>query len=74
MTKQVSVQVVESTDAETLQGFVAEHAEPSAQVYTDDAPVYDSLPFAHESVQHSVGEYVRGKAHQPTESRASGRC
>ena len=59
----VAARVVENTDADTLQGFVSDHADPSAVVYTDDAPAYCSLPFWHEAVKHSVGEYVRGQAH-----------
>ena len=39
----VSVRVVEKTDAATLQGFVAEHAEPQARVFTDDASAYGHL-------------------------------
>ncbi len=34
-----------------------------ATVYTDEAGAYETLPFDHETVKHSVGEYVRGKAH-----------
>ena len=59
----VSARVVEKTDAETLQGFVAEHAEPQARVFTDDASAYDGLPFNHETVTHSLSEYVRGDVH-----------
>lgn len=62
-TNQVSARVVEQTDSQTLQGFVAEHAEPDATVYTDDAKAYQGMPFEHESVKHSVGEYVREMAH-----------
>ena len=32
-------------------------------VYTDDALVYETLPFKHEAVRHSVAEYVRDQAH-----------
>ena len=39
-----------------------EHVEPGAKIYTDDALTYHALP-NHETVKHSVGEYVRGKAH-----------
>ena len=60
---QVAAKVVRSTDAETLQGFVSDHAAKGATVYTDDAPVYDSLPFTHTAVKHSVAEYVNGMAH-----------
>ena len=52
-----------STDAPTLQSFVVEHTDPNATVYTDDATAYDSFPFVHESVKHSVGEFVRDMAH-----------
>ena len=62
-TNQVAAQVVRSTNKETLQGFVKDDADSEATVYTDDAPAYASLPFKHETVQHSVSEYVRGKAH-----------
>ena len=59
----VTAQVVTDTDATTLQGFVADHAAPDAKVYTDDAAAYKGMPFEHESVRHSVGEYVRDMAH-----------
>ena len=62
-TNQVRAIVVDSTDAETLQGFVRENAHPKAKVYTDDATAYSDLPFDHESVRHGVGEYVRHMAH-----------
>ena len=62
-TKQVAAKVVASTDAPTLQGFVIDHTAPGATVYSDDASAYESLPFAHETVKHSVSEYVRGMAH-----------
>ena len=61
--KQVRAKVVEKTDAETLQGFVIDHADPDATVYTDDAKAYKGLPFKHESVKHSIGEYVKNQAH-----------
>ena len=32
-------------------------------MFTDDASAYEGMPFAHESVNHSAGEYVRGMAH-----------
>ena len=60
---QVAAKVIESPDAPTLQGFVADHAEPDAKVYTDDAKAYRGMPFDHEAVKHSVGEHVREHAH-----------
>ena len=62
-TKQVRAKVTQQVDSESLQGFVKDNALPGAQVYTDDATAYDSLPFPHESVRHSVSEYVRDMAH-----------
>ena len=32
-------------------------------IYTDDHSSYRKLPYRHESVKHSVSEYVRGQAH-----------
>ncbi len=60
---QVSARPVASTDKKTLQGFVQEHAAPGATVYTDEHGSYEGMPFDHEAVNHSAGEYVRGEAH-----------
>ena len=57
--KQVRAQVVATTDASTLQGFVVDHAAPGATVYTDESRAYHGLSFPHETVNHSVNEYVR---------------
>ena len=62
-TGQVRAEVIPDTRATTLQGFVADHAAPGATVYTDDASAYKGMPFHHESVRHSVGEYVSDMAH-----------
>ena len=62
-TNQVAAKVIQSTDAETLQGFVKDHADLQATVYTDDATVCESLPFDHETVKHSLSEYVKGDVH-----------
>ena len=59
----VAAQVVERTDKPTLHGLVSAHTAPDAKVYTDDALVYETLPFDHETVKHSVSEYVRDQAH-----------
>ena len=55
-------QVIKNTDQPTLQGFVAKNVEPGAKVYTDDHGGYFGLP-NHETVRHSVAEYVNGQAH-----------
>ena len=61
-TKRVRAAVVANTDADTLQGFVADSTTPDAMVYTDGETGYVGLPH-HEAVRHTVGEYVRGRAH-----------
>ena len=62
-TKHVAAKVVTSTDKETLQGFVKDHAAKDATVYTDEAKAYKTLPFNHDSVKHSLQEYVKGDVH-----------
>ena len=62
-TNKVRARVVKETDAKTLKKFVSDNAAKGATVYTDDAAAYKGMPFDHESVRHSVGEYVRDMAH-----------
>ena len=62
-TRRVAGKVIEHADAKTLQGFVGEHAAPGAKVYTDDATAYQGMTFDHETVKHSLSEYVRGDVH-----------
>ena len=59
----VTARVVDETDAQTLQGFVGDHVAPDATVYTDDHGGYQGMPFEHETVKHSISEYVNGMAH-----------
>ena len=58
----VEAKVVPNTKSETMSRFIMEHVEDGAKIYTDDALTYHQLP-NHETVKHSVGEYVRGQAH-----------
>jgi transposase-like protein len=62
-TNKVNARVVAETGRTTLHGFVADNAAPGAKVYTDDASAYDGIPNPHETVKHSVSEYVRGAVH-----------
>ena len=64
-TNEVRAEVVQRTDGVTLQGFVREHTEPGATVYTDEHGAYKGLArdYRHEAVNHTVSEYVRGQAH-----------
>ena len=61
-TNRVSAVVVGNTDQQTLHGFVSANVEHGAKVYTDDHGGYDGL-LNHETVRHSVKEYVNGQAH-----------
>ena len=57
-------QVVEDTSAATLQQFVYDSPEINAEVYTDEAAAYKGrVGVQHETVKHSVSEYVNGQAH-----------
>lgn len=58
----VTATSIECTDGKTLKGFVNEHSAKGAQVFTDDHGSYHGLP-NHQTVKHSVGEYVDGMAH-----------
>jgi transposase-like protein len=53
--------VVPNTQAETLQGKIAEHVAPGTTVYTDAAKAYLGLKqrFTHYTINHAV-EYVNG--------------
>lgn len=62
-TKHVRAKVTEDLDAPSLQGFVVEHTTPDTTVYTDEASAYEGLPMPHETVKHSIKEYVRGQVH-----------
>ena len=61
-TNRVSAKVIEDTGQITLQGFVSDNVKAGAKVYTDDHGGYAGLP-NHETVRHSVKEYVNGMAH-----------
>ena len=63
-TGKVSAQVVEDTARSALQPFVVGRTRQGAMVYTDEHGGYQALPgVRHETVSHSVNEYVRGQAH-----------
>ncbi len=62
-TGKVVARVVKDTKGKTLKGFVEDHTFDNTQVYTDDAKAYVGINRPHESVSHSVGEYVREQAH-----------
>lgn len=60
----VKAGIVRSTSKVQLQGFVRSHVASGSTLYTDQNPSYKGLrEYAHDSVNHSVGEYVNGMAH-----------
>ncbi|MCY4262990.1 MAG: IS1595 family transposase [Candidatus Dadabacteria bacterium] len=64
--KKVRALRVESTDAQTLHWIILKHAVEGSTIYTDDHKGYTGIEkhgFKHESVHHSLGEYVKGEAH-----------
>ena len=62
-TNRVSATVIENTDQTTLHDFVNGRATPEARVFTDDHKGYLGMDREHETVKHSVSEYVNGQAH-----------
>ena len=54
-TNRVSAEVVENTDAATLQGFVGENTAEGATVYTDEHGAYQGLP-NHETLSANISE------------------
>ena len=62
-TNRIDAKVANAVDAATLTGYVHSKTDPDALVYTDESIVYWKLRRAHESVLHSVDQYVRGMAH-----------
>ena len=59
----VAVRTVAGTDKPTLQRFVHGSTEPDSTVYTDEHRGYAGMLRQHETVKHSVREYVNGQAH-----------
>ena len=57
----MSAAVVERTDGATLKPFVLSRIAQEADVFTDEHGAYLGLP-RHQTVKHSVGEYVNGQA------------
>ncbi len=64
--KKVKALRVESTDAQTLHWIIIDTVAKGTTVCTDEHRSYSGIEkhgFKHETVYHSIGEYVRGEAH-----------
>ncbi len=55
--------VIQRADQPTLEGFVKEHTQSIAEVYTDEYVGYRRIPRIHEVIRHSAQEFVRGDVH-----------
>ena len=54
---------IPDTSPETAQAAIRKHVAPGSTVYTDDLPACPNLPgYGHQSVRHSAGQYVHGRA------------
>ena len=62
-TNKIVAKPVSERTKEELQSFIGNNVASEAKVYTDDHKSYIGLPYNHESVNHSVKEYVREQAH-----------
>ncbi|MYA59461.1 MAG: IS1595 family transposase [Chloroflexi bacterium] len=54
---------VTHVDGKTAVEFASAAVERGATVYTDEANIYNQLPFDHDAVNHGAREYVRGDVH-----------
>jgi len=61
-TNVVRAEVIENAKREALHGFVGDYAKPQAMKYTDELLAYEGLD-NHETVKHSISEWVRDQAH-----------
>ena len=62
-TNRVNATVVKGIDKRTLHGFIKGRVVPGSTVYTDELKSYNGIPYPHQTVCHSAGEYVRDMAH-----------
>lgn len=61
---QVVAKPIPNTGGITLKRFIAEHVKPGSTVVTDEYAGYRNLTgYNHKTVNHSVGEYIKDKAH-----------
>lgn len=63
--RKIKTEVIEKTDVPTIEGIVAANVESVSAVFNDEHSRYANLSasYHHQTVRHSVGEYVNGKAH-----------
>ncbi|MCY3851967.1 MAG: IS1595 family transposase [Gammaproteobacteria bacterium] len=62
-TNRISASPVPATDKTNIHGFIMENVADDAKLYTDEHRAYRGLPHDHETVNHSISEWVRDQAH-----------
>jgi transposase-like protein len=65
----VRLTVVKRATQKNLHAFIVKNVKPGSAVHTDESNLYNDLVrkgFEHETVEHSVGEYVRANVHTNT--------
>ncbi len=62
-TGEVRIAAVPDASSRTLGEFLDRNITRNTYLYTDGHKAYAMLGYAHEVVEHGVGEYVRGKVH-----------
>lgn len=61
---EVRAQPIRRIDKTALQNVIKTNILPGYSVFTDELKSYEGIQgYRHQSVKHSVGEYVRGNAH-----------
>ncbi len=66
---EIRLRIVPAAKQKYLTGFIKDVTDKDATIYTDDNRAYMDLPLRgrkHDSVNHSVGEYVRADVHTNT--------
>ena len=53
---------VPSTKRAVIHPFIFKHVAPDAKIYSDESPIYRTLP-NHQAVKHKRGQYVDGPVH-----------
>lgn len=58
----ITAEVIEHADRKTCHGFITKKVSIRSQIYTDEAHAYKKMiDYHHQSVNHSKGEYVKGR-------------
>ena len=59
----VAVMGARQRGGKTAQDFASATVEAGSTIYTDESNIYNRIPFEHDAVNRSVGEYFRGDVH-----------